>query len=142
MHIFITSRFSRGPEMLHYAHGLENAGHVVTSRWIREAQDAKPSRKASDEDRERAAIRNFEDLTKSDAVVSFSERLTKDGRPVTPKGGAVPSRGARHTDFGIGIALNKRMFVVGEREHIHHHLPNVEVYPDFGTFLNAIEGDT
>lgn len=138
MHVFITARFSRAPEMLHYTHALENAGHVVTSRWIRDAPNVPHRGKASDADRERAAIRNFEDLTKSDCVVSFSEKLSKEGRPRVPKG-EVPSRGARHTDFGIGIALNKRVIVVGEREHIHHHLPNVEVYPDFDTFLDAIE---
>jgi hypothetical protein len=42
----------------------------------------------------------------------------------------------RHTEFGIGLALGKRLILVGEhREHVFHYLPVVEVYETWALCL-------
>jgi hypothetical protein len=72
---------------------------------------------------------DLEDLSGSDAIVSF----TGQGE-----------RGGRHIEHGYAIALHEsddprvyrpRLIVVGPREHIFHCHPATEVYADFDAFL-------
>lgn len=133
MHIYIASRYSRFPEMQQHAHVLESEGHTVTSRWIRgqHSLDESLNRGQSDEVRENFAIEDIEDLTKSDIVLSFTETV------LVPAGDR-PSKGGRHVEFGMGVALNKRMVNIGPREHVFHWLPNVEHYGSVDEFLDVL----
>lgn len=128
MRIYLAARYSRHPEMRELGTKLNRAGFDITSRWIggnHELRDAGQE----EAERVRFAAENFEDITKSDCIISFTET------PDSAREAARPSKGGRHAEFGIGLAFNKRMILVGPREHIFHWLPNVEVYPDFDTLL-------
>ena len=132
MHIYLAARYSRHPEMQEHAQEIEKLGHTVTSRWIRGSHSLDDSldRGQADEVRADFAIEDMEDLSKCDVVLSFTEDLSvKADRP---------SKGGRHVEFGMGVALNKRMVIIGEREHVFHWLPNVEHYGSLADFLSVI----
>ena len=135
MHVYLAARYGRHEEMVSYAKVLEDAGHVVTARWIRGGHELqKGDRHAVAEQNERFAIEDVEDITKSDCVISFSE----DPKTADKKR---PSKGGKDVEFGLGLALNKRMILVGPRVNVFHWLPNVEVYPDLESFLDSPENE-
>lgn len=131
MHIYLASRYSRHPEMREHARKLEAAGHLVTSRWIRgnHSLDDSLDRGQADEVRQNFAIEDIEDLTKSDIVLSFTEEIAPTDRP---------TKGGRHVEFGIGVALNKRMVNIGPQEHVFHWLPGVEHYGSVEEFIDVL----
>lgn len=45
------------------------------------------------------------------------------------------SRGGRHVEFGMALALGKRVIVVGPRENVFHLLPEVEVHVNWNDFV-------
>ena len=101
------------------------AGHEVTSRWINLRDGDYPEYSAetlnSDPQSFSAyAETDIADIHAADTIVSF-----------TGGGG----KGGRHVEFGLGIALGKRLVVIGPREHVFHTLPQVEQYPDLESFL-------
>jgi len=64
------------------------------------------------------------DVMACDILVSFGHK----------EGGG---QGGRHVEFGMGMALGKRLVLIGVREHIFHTAPQVEFYPTFEDFLNT-----
>lgn len=132
MKIYLASRYSRHEEMLGHARTLEAAGHQVTSRWIYGNHDIVDSDRHADIERnERVAIEDIQDLTKADCVISFTEveKASKIKKP---------SKGGRHVEFGVGLAHNKLMVVVGPRENVFHWLPSVDVYDTLEDFLSTV----
>ncbi|SRR6266404_871925 len=115
MQIYLAARYRRMVELRSYHDDLENMGHVVTSRWITGAHDALDASSAAREDRD--------DLLAADCVISFTEE------PESHYG-----RGGRHVEFGMAMATGKRVLVVGYRENVFHHLPEVQF---FGTWPDA-----
>jgi len=122
MKIYLAARYGRKHEMQEYASYLETIGHIITSRWLvsHEAEETKANYNAYYEVLETYALEDLEDVDRAEAVVSFTH---KRGTPV--------SGGGRHVEFGYGYARGKRMIIIGEKEHIFHHLPMVEIYPSF-----------
>jgi hypothetical protein len=96
---------------------LAPLGYTVTSRWIdmhggKYPSSFTPEILNSDPDYCGTLGRHdVEDVQAADVVISF-----------TGGGG----KGGRHVEFGIGLALDKEMIVVGPREHIFHTLPQVQ----------------
>jgi hypothetical protein len=127
MKVYLASRYGRHPEMQEVAASLAEYGWQVTSRWIKGDHDLSDSL----EEGERFAIEDFEDITKSDVVINFTEDKNVKGR----------NRGGRHVEFGIGLALNLRIIVIGPRENVFHYLPTIEQYDDFETFLDQLESE-
>jgi nucleoside 2-deoxyribosyltransferase len=118
--IYLASRYSRYLEMQAYRADLEAAGHVVTSRWINgdhQIDDAGLSLQAKEEERIRFAQEDLHDLVTSDCVISFTEAPRSSN-----------SRGGRHVEYGMALALGKRCIVVGHRENVFHCLPTVEFF--------------
>lgn len=121
---YLAARFGRKEELLEYQLALQDAGEQVNARWLVEESDM---RLVDHEERERIAIMDAEDVTKSDGVICFTEE------PQDHPAGS--NRGGRHVEFGLALALNKRVVVVGPRENVFCYLPNIEVFPDFQTFM-------
>jgi len=121
MKIYLASRYSRFREMQGYRDELESAGHVVTSRWINgdhQIDDQGLSVQAKEAERIRFASEDRDDLLTADCVVSFTEAPRSSN-----------SRGGRHVEHGMALALGKRVMVVGHRENVFHCLPEVEFFP-------------
>jgi hypothetical protein len=112
MKIYIAARYDRRFEMLGVAAALIRAGHEVTSRWIEGGRGGEPEIIA--------AVEDVGDLTRADCIVTFTE--------APERGVPWAARGGRHVEFGLALAMGKRVCVVGPRENVFHHLLHVEVY--------------
>lgn len=119
MKVYLAARYGRRLELLEYARQLETCGIEVSSRWIHVAAQSE-----EEAFRHRAplmrAVDDIEDVATAAVLVLFSER----------QGEAVPGaeRGGRHVEFGVALAYGLRCLVVGPRENVFHHLPEVEVF--------------
>jgi hypothetical protein len=117
------------------------AGAEVVSRWLFDPQEGDDAGFSAGGLNDPYTInlaweygqRDVEDLTKADAIVSF----TGEGL-----------RGGRHIEHGMAISYYDnhpwdlsdrkgpiRLIVVGPREHVFHCHPATEVYPDWAAFL-------
>jgi hypothetical protein len=134
MNIYLASRYSRFPEMAEYAATLRDLGHIVSSRWILGDHDLRAHGEAeADYYQSLWAAEDWEDLCTADTVISFTEPP-----------GDVPgrSRGGRHCEHGIALALKKRCIVIGFRENVFHWLQTVEFYATWQACLIALQGET
>lgn len=121
---YLAGRFGRKEEFLECKEQLEAVGESVRARWLTEESDM---RLVDAEERTRIAIMDAEDVTKSDGILAFTED------PESRQNGN--NRGGRHVELGLALALNKRVVVIGPRENVFCYLPNIEVFPDLGTFI-------
>jgi nucleoside 2-deoxyribosyltransferase len=114
--VYIAARFSRRAEMASKADYLKSCGFIITSRWVYGGEDGLT--------REQIAMLDLTDVDRADIVLSFTEDY---GTPV--------SGGGRHTEFGYGLAKNKQIVVIGDREQVFHHHSAVEQYPTVEMFV-------
>lgn len=128
MKVFLSSRYSRRVEMTTVADELAKAGHTVVSRWLATewSNDGEGSSAAPPEYREKYAVIDAEDVRACDTFVAFTEPPNAGGR------------GGRHVEFGMAVALGKRLIVVGHYENIFHHLPGIAFFRDAGCLLGAL----
>lgn len=113
MRLYLASRFARGAEMEQFAEQARAAGFEVTSRWHNGSHgDPNIDSDLTHPGMPRYAVEDLNDVARADVVVSF-----------THGGGG---KGGRHVEFGLGLAWNKRMVVVGPREHVFHTVDGVE----------------
>lgn len=130
MNIYLAASYHRRLELLGYWEQLGAVGHRVTSTWVDghhekpgEVVDSGVRYSAPDEDVAKWAAEGVHDVLRSGCIISF-----------TGSGG----RGGRHVEFGIGLAIEARLIVVGPREHVFHYLPQVEVYEWWEDCLAAL----
>lgn len=130
MNIYIAARFSRRPEANALAHQMKALGHAITCRWVKPDSDhllpTGLSQQAADDERRRFAEEDFEDVRACDLLISLQEEPRNN------------SRGGRHVEFGMALALNKGVVCIGPRETVFHHLPGVRNFPTVAAFLIAI----
>ncbi len=134
MKFYIAARFSRRPECNALAHQLQALGHTITSRWVRPDSDhvvpTGLSAQAADAERERFAREDFEDVLACDAMVSLMEEPRSN------------TRGGRHVEFGMAVALGKSMHIIGPRETVFHHMPDVCHHTTVDGFLSHPDAAT
>lgn len=119
MKVYLAALFSRREEMEQIADRLKGCGFDIVARWVYGGEDGLT--------REQIALLDLEDVDRADAVVSFTH----------PRG-TLTSGGGRHAEFGYALAKGKRVIVIGEREHIFHHHPTVEAYPNLEAWLSDV----
>ena len=118
--VYLAASYGRRDEVRRYGYRLERLGYTITSRWLTDdhnipsaievesAQDSIPLVGSE------FAGKDIEDVKASDILVMFSE---------SPMSGV--SRGGRHVEFGMAMAWEKKIIVIGPRENIFHTLsPN------------------
>lgn len=129
MKIYLASRFSRRHEVNAIAQRLKIMGHQIVSRWVLPDSDhVKPvglSSQAADVERRRFAMEDFEDVRNCDCMISLMEEPRNN------------SRGGRHVEFGMALALRKAVVVIGPRETVFHHLDEVQHYVDVDQFFRV-----
>lgn len=131
MKVYLAARYSRHSEMRGYASQLRGLGHGVTSRWILGDHEIRTSGHAEDEEFQVVwALEDWADLSAASVVISFTER---------PGDIAGRARGGRHTEYGMALALGKRVLVVGYRENVFHHLPQAEFCPTWNDALALLK---
>jgi len=137
MKIYLAARYSRIEELNNYKAILEESGHIVTSRWLNgdsqsHGYDAYKIARGNELDLfpEKAALfakDDVEDVKAAHMILCFSEE---------PRNGN-SGRGGRHIEFGLALALGKRVIVIGPRENVFHCLPEIEHFPTWDAFLRS-----
>lgn len=126
--IYLASRYSRREQMKVLAVKLRAFGHTVVSRWLETDWVNRPneSSAAPPEYRAKYAVIDMDDVKTADVVINFTE-APGDG-----------SRGGRHVEYGMAIAWQKQVIVVGYRENLFHELPTVIFFRDETDLLAAL----
>jgi len=133
MKVYLASRYSRRLELCEYRESLQALGIEVTSRWLHGLHEPAETvvtdhgPEASEKDRGRFALEDWEDLMAADCCISFTEP-SRTG----------PTRGGRHVEFGGALAAKKRVIVVGHRENVFHCLPGVEFFESWSDALKML----
>jgi hypothetical protein len=131
MLIYLAAAYPRHPEMRRYRDQLEAMGHKITSRWIEgeeiEADDGTVEAIARVKPRtlERFAKTDIEDIDKATCMISFTDGTL--------------ARGGRHAEFGYALATGLQLVVVGPREHVFHHMPEVEHFETWEAAVRFFE---
>lgn len=130
MKIYLAARYSRCPEMREAAKLLSDAGHTIVSRWINGGHEISKEGSAQAHFLERRifALDDYADLTSCDCCINFTEE------PRTTL-----TRGGRHVEFGIALALDKVCIVVGPAENVFHCLPRVIILDSAEEILSTLE---
>lgn len=105
MRIYLASQWARRAEMRIRRQSIQALGHTCTSRWLDEAEGVPPAE---------AAQVDMADILAADSMILFTE---------TPQAGYMT--GGRHVECGFAIASGIPICVVGPRENIFHHLPQI-----------------
>jgi len=128
--VYLAARFSRRHECNALGHILKSHGCTITSRWVKpDCEHVLPtgiSEQAADHERQQFALEDVEDVRAANWTISFMEE---------PRGN---SRGGRHIEFGMAVALGHRLTIIGPRETVFHHLPNVEQFDTVADFTAAL----
>jgi len=144
MKTYLAARYSRREEMVGYREDLSSRGIEVTSRWINGMHQVDDKgipignhgERLIESDEGSAGLRACfaaEDIIDvRDAVLLFMFR--------GPPRAANSSRGGRHVEFGIALALGKFMVVVGPRENLFTWLPSVVWFETWPEYLEYIDG--
>lgn len=93
---------------------LEANGHQVTSNWLHE-----PELRVTDPNHETWEFRaraneDVEDITRSDAIVLYTD--------------GVSTSGGRDVEWGIALALRKRLFIIGDEYNVFHRRAEAEQF--------------
>jgi len=107
--VYLSGRFGWREELNRYREELAQLGVEVTSRWLTD-----PTPDLTDEAWRLLASKDREDIERAEAFVLFADSSRDSG-------------GGRHVEFGIALALGKRVIVVGEIENLFQCLAEVEV---------------
>lgn len=123
--VYIAARYDDRLEMVEWANALKAMGHEVSSRWLDGSHDVANS----DDDRERFAQEDYEDVAFSEVVLVNS-----------PRSRFGTGRGGRHVEFGIALAARHKIILIGERENVFHWLrKRVDVVGSIDEALVMIE---
>ena len=127
MKIYLASNYSHRLELVGHATELAQLGVVVCSSWLHTnwQDDGSSSSAAPEEKCAEWAMRDMKDVFSCDVLVQFTS--------------GERSRGGKHVELGMALALNKRVLVVGLPEHIFHRLPMIEQFGDWPTALERLK---
>lgn len=117
MRIYLAARYGRRVELLGYKAQLEAQGHTVTSRWLLKEERVNVAGAPVTEDgqlrleeAQRFASECVDDVARAHLLIAFTEE------PRSPAGGV--SRGGRHVEMGLALALGRYVIVAGPRENL------------------------
>jgi len=102
MKIYIASPHDCADFVRELADVLEEDSHDVVSTWFRQDVGYVP-------DMSNKAINDMDDIRSADGIIIYNPKSHN-------------SRGGFHTELGIALALEKRIFLLGERTNVFHWL--------------------
>jgi len=125
MKIYLAADYARKEEMQRVRDVLVPFGHSITSQWIDrpsaiQAFGIGGARIDTKICMEIARI-NMQNLYDADRLLLFTSGEL--------------SRGGRHTEFGMALAWDKPIHIIGPCEHSFHCLPSIRQYANWPTFL-------
>ena len=119
--VYLAAHYSRKHEVKRAARDLEYVNVKVSSTWHREhlAADSSLLDSTSAYNR-RSARRDLSELEKSTHLVFFS--LHPD---------ILFSRGGHCVEYGVALALHKKIIVIGPHQHVFCYLPGTKFFPSW-----------
>lgn len=130
--VYIAAQYRQKADIDQKKKELEGLGFTVTSTWTEEKDSPNVSLKEV-EDRILLdyAERDVREIKAADLLVLF----TVDPDEMTRRGG-------RHVEFGYAMGQGKQVAIVGPRENIFHHLPEVPRFASWPQFVEELsEGE-
>lgn len=142
--VYLAARYSRRLELCEYRSQLEDRGFSIPAKWLQGSHQITTDGRAlgdageslveatgeSDAElRRKFAQDDYDDVASADMLVAFTEAENTPGR----------SRGGRHVELGIALALGKTVVVVGPHENIFTWLPQVNHFDTWEQFLEALD---
>lgn len=124
---YICARFGRQEEARLFSQTLEGLGHTITSTWVDQVELEMYG--DNQRERERAAVKDVQEVVGSEALVYLSE--AEDN---------VWGRGGRHVEFGIAVGLELPIFVIGPKENLFHFFPGITHFETQEDFIRALKG--
>jgi nucleoside 2-deoxyribosyltransferase len=106
MKLYLAGPFENRSDIAVVALALARDGHEITSRWLTEHAVA-----FTQAEHARQARVDLADIEAADALVLVNEPGSE--------------RGGRHFETGYAFALGKRIYVIGQRTNVFHHLGDV-----------------
>lgn len=128
MKIYLAARYDRKEEVAKMAVWLASLGFEMTCTWVKRETSLYDDVMGTEEGTLNALL-DVEDVGRSDILVLLAEE---------PGNGS--SRGGRHVEFGMAVALGLQLVVLGAKENIFHCLPYVKVVADRDALLDHLEG--
>lgn len=119
MLIYLAARYGRRNELISYAARLRELMYEVASGWLDGQHEIGLDGLSERQPlavRMQVAHEDMEDLSTCEVLVCFTEPER-----------STASRGGRHVEYGIALALGKRLLVVGPAENIFHTLADARV---------------
>ena len=129
--VYLSAKYSRREEMARCKRQLESSGLIeVTNRWCDGDDRANPEEMVQlvqDGLGGRFASEDIKNIEAAHVVICFTEER-----------GTWDWLGDRHVELGIALAHRRKVFVVGPRENVFHHLAQVRVCPDWGSAISVL----
>lgn len=118
---YVAASFPRRAEAKAMCDWLANSlGIASTARWVTHEHTTYG-------EEPKFAVMDLEDVAFADYLIV----ITGDSQ----------TRGGRHSELGIAIALGKRILLYGPREQVFHHHPLVETYETLAALQEALTPD-
>ena len=128
LRVYLAAPYRRKEEMRDYAIELRSLGIEVTSRWLDEPD--KPTVQIPEVEPTILSVyaeHDVDDVITADVLVFFTD----------PSKQII--RAGRHVEFGMALALNIPILVVGlEHENIFHFLPEVQHFESWLQVRNEL----
>jgi hypothetical protein len=127
--VYIAGQYARRDELRIYQHSFLGRNIHVTSRWLMEDAALNHSLTEFDPEWKRlTALKDYWDIQRADTLIFFAEEPEQQ-----------PRRGGRHVEFGMALALGKKVLVVGGEENIFHYMPQVKHYSSFEQLIGELD---
>lgn len=127
MKIYLAARYGAKKEVEALAQRLKKAGQQIVSTWHNPEKEAAPYNKITPRKMQKEALTDLFDLAQADTIVAC-EIFGDNG-----------SRGARHAEFGFGMAMEYTLIVYGDRWQCFHYLPEVFVVKTEKALINLLK---
>ena len=127
--VYLAGQYARRDELRIYQHSFLGRSIHVTSRWLQENEKLNHDLADFDPEWKRlTALKDYWDIQRADTLIFFAEEPEQQ-----------PRRGGRHVEFGMALALGKKVLVVGGEENIFHFMPQVKHYSSFEQLIGELD---
>ena len=128
MKAYIAGKYDRRDELRDVKEKIEKTIHLkITSRWLDETEPLQSDMgDHSPEFYKLTAEIDIQDVLEADMIIFFSED------PLEPF-----KRGGRHVEFGVALASQKAVVVIGPKENVFHYLQGVQHYHSVDHFIQT-----
>ncbi len=126
--IYVSATFARMMEARQIAERLIAEGHEITSTWVYQVLPNQNNPVQPGKAKE-YGDRDLEETLKSTLLI----QLTGDPKDIVPTGGG------RHIEFGIALAKQIPIIIIGPRENVFHHIEGVMVVASVYEAINCLQ---